>query len=118
MNRKQGEGEGSARGQETTDHKGSVGRNVPTTTNLGVSLQYSRPPAPLPPAVSSPCPTLSSKNTAEAEEFPTTPTATVSHWGEEETEFWVRVSPSCPAERREDLQQHGGAGNPPSLPTT
>lgn len=55
------------------------------------SDQFSRPPAPLPPAVSS-HPTLSSKNTAEAEKFLTTPKAkaTVSHWQEEKTEFWVR----------------------------
>lgn len=104
-------GRGPPGARRPQDHKGSVRRNVPTTTNLGVSLQrghlesnqYSRPPAPLPPAVSSPCPTLSSKNTAEAEEFPTKPTATVSHWGRRRQEFWVRVPPSCPAERREDL---------------
>lgn len=100
-----------------------IRRAVPAATNLGVSLQrshlesdqFSRPPAPLPPAVSS-HPTLSSKNTAEAEKFLTTPKATVSHWQEEKTEFWVRVPPSCPAEgrgRTVQLQQNNGAGNPP-----
>lgn len=62
-----------------------IRRDVPAATNLGVSLQrshlesdqFSRPPAPLPAAVSSPPhPTLSSKNTAEAEKFSTTPKVT------------------------------------------
>lgn len=69
----------------------------------GATLSLTSPLSPQLPShqLLFPHPTLSSKNTAEAEEFSTTPTATVSHWREEKTEFWVRVPPSCPAEGRE-----------------
>lgn len=107
------------------DHKGGISGTCLQQPTLGSvcrgvshleSEQFSRPPAPLPRAVSS-HPTLSSKNTAEAEKFITTPKATVSHW-QEKTEFWVRVPPSCPAEGREELFSYSGAGNPPPMPTT
>lgn len=105
-NRAKGRGAPGAR--RPSDHKGGMRRDMPAAPNLGVSLQrshlesdqFSGPPAPLPPAVSS-HPTPSSKNTAEAEKFLTTPTATVSHW-QGKTELRVRVPPSCPAEGRRD----------------
>lgn len=117
---------GVHRGQETTRpqrqrKKECAHRNQPWgqfAEGHLESAQYSRPPAPLPAAVSPPAPPRAARiqqrrksSQLHLQLLPAT--------GGKRREFWVRVPPSCPAERRgKDLQQHDGAGNPRPLPST